>query len=78
MLLDNDLENYNSNNGMSSSLGVIFWNDTSERVGEEGVHGTHLKEGGRGLLSLSFGYQTQLVILLKPRSHGVSRARMLC
>ena len=43
---------------------------------EGDVHITCLKEEGRVLLSLSSGYQIQLIILLKPRSHGKPKAAM--
>lgn len=43
---------------------------------EGDVRVTCLKEERRGLLSLSSGYQIQLIILLKPRSHGIPKAMM--
>lgn len=50
-------------------------NDIDKKMEEGGVHALCLKKGGRGVLSLKFGFQVQLIVLLKPRSHGVSKAK---
>lgn len=50
-------------------------NDIDKKMEEGGVHALCLKEGGKGVLSLKFGFQVQLIVLLKPRSHGIYKAK---